>query len=40
MFLFLSRYLPGSKTLPQNSAEVKKLGGVGLIASGDEQNPH
>ncbi|OUB96196.1 hypothetical protein BK752_17210 [Bacillus thuringiensis serovar canadensis] len=23
----LSRYLPGSKTPPQNSAEAKKLGG-------------
>ncbi|PEL99399.1 hypothetical protein CN602_19115 [Bacillus cereus] len=27
LFLYLSRYLPGSKTPPQNSAEAKKLGG-------------
>ncbi|PGK47775.1 hypothetical protein CN907_00325 [Bacillus anthracis] len=30
-FFILSRYLPGSKTPPQNSAKVKKLGGGGLL---------
>ena len=39
--------LIGSKTLPQNLAKAKKLGGghahkspIGIIISGDEENPH
>ncbi|OOZ84727.1 hypothetical protein BHL25_19695 [Bacillus cereus] len=28
---FLSRYLPGSKPPPQNSAEAKKLGGGSTV---------